>query len=422
MPKSSLFFRNARQVLTLSGRGFPRRGRDLAELGIVRAGGVLTRGEKILRVGPSHTLEREALRLKAREIDCRGQVLMPGFVDCHTHLVFAGNRVQDFEARVQGKSYLEIARVGGGIQYTASLTRQASEPELVAQAEALLRQFSAHGTTALEVKSGYGLDVRTELKILRVIRGLGRRSRLDLAPTLLAAHALPPGFKRRRSAYIARVVRELIPQAAGQNLAQFVDCYLDRDAFTVAECRAVLAAGRRHGLTPRVHAEQLSRTGGIQLAVELGAASADHLDFANAADIRRLAGSNVVAVLLPGSNFFLGSSQLPPARRLIDAGAAVALATDFNPGTSPVLNMQFVLSLATTQLRMTPAEAVCATTLHAAHALRRVGQVGSREPGKLPDLILMDVCDYREIPYFFASNHCAMTVKRGRVIHSRKSP
>ncbi len=419
MPKSSLFFRNAAEVLTLSGRGFPRRRRDLAELGIVRAGGVLTRGERILRVGPSRSLEREATRLKTREIDCRGQVLMPGFVDCHTHLVFAGNRAQDFEARLEGKSYLEIARAGGGIQYTARLTRQASEAELVAQAEAFLQQFAAHGTTTVEVKSGYGLDVRTELKILRVVRRVGRQTQLDLVPTLLAAHALPPGFERRRGAYIARLVRELIPQTAGQNLAGFVDCFLDRGAFTVAECRAVLAAGRRHGLIPRVHAEQLSRTGAIQLAVELGAASADHLDFANAADVRRLADSNVVAVLLPGSNFFLGSRQLPPARRLIDAGAVVALATDFNPGTSPALNMQFILSLATTHLRMTPAEAVSAATLNAAHALRRADQVGSLETGKLADLILMDVPDYREIPYFFASNHCAMTIKRGRVIHPR---
>ncbi|PYV13669.1 MAG: imidazolonepropionase [Acidobacteria bacterium] len=421
MRRESFFYRNAAELLTLAGGPCPRRGPRLSELGIIRGGGLLTRGENISRIGRSAALEAEARRTKAQEVDCRGRVLMPGFVDCHTHLVFAGNRIADFERRIRGGTYLEIARAGGGIEYTAARTRRAREAELVQQAQEFLEQFAAHGTTTVEVKSGYGLDVPTELKILKAVRRLSRRTPLDLAPTLLAAHALPPEYARRRGAYLARVVRELIPRAAQKKLAEFADCFADRGAFTAAECGAVLQAARRHGLVPRIHAEQLSRTGAIQLAVQLGAASADHLDFANAADIRALAQSEVVAVLVPGSNFFLGVTKLPPARRLIDAGAAVALATDFNPGTCPTLNMQFILSLATTQLRMTPAEAISAATLNAGHALRRAGQIGSLEPGKLADLALMDVSDYREIPYFFGWNHCVMTVKKGQIIYQLKN-
>ncbi len=420
MPLESLFFRDTAELLTLAGGPGPRRGRHLSELGIARGGGLLTRGERIYRVGRSATLEAEARRLKAREVDCRGRVLMPGFVDCHTHLIFAGERVADFERRIQGRTYLEIARAGGGIQYTAALTRRASEAELVRQARAFLEQFAAHGTTTVEVKSGYGLDVPSELKMLRVVRELAALSSLDLVPTLLAAHALPPKYKNRRGAYLREVIVNLIPRVAKQKLAEFADSFSDRGAFTATECGAVLRAARQYGLVPRIHAEQLSRTGAVQLAVELGAASADHLDFANGADIRALARSAVVAVLVPGSNFFLGTQKLPPARRLIEAGAAMALATDFNPGTCPTLNMQFILSLATTQLRMTPAEAITAATLNAAHSLRRADQIGSLEPGKLADLAIMEVGDYREIPYFFGWNHCVMTVKRGRIVYQDK--
>jgi imidazolonepropionase len=417
MPPDSIFFRNAAELLTIAGGPAPRRGLDLRELGILRGGGLLTRGESIHRVGKSAALEAEARRLRAKEVDCRGRVLMPGFVDCHTHLVFAGNRVADFEQRIEGKTYFDIAGAGGGIQYTAARTRRASEAELVHQGRRFLEQFAAHGTTTVEVKSGYGLDAPTELKILRAVRQLARQTPLDLVPTILAAHALPARYEKRRGAYIREVVTRLIPLVAKEKLAEFADCFCDRGAFTWAECRAVLEAAKKFGLSPRIHAEQLSRSGGIQLAVELGAASADHLDHATERDIRRLADSKVVAVLVPGSNFFLGSTKLPPARRLIEGGAVVALATDFNPGTCPTLNMQFILSLATTELWMTPAEAMVAATLNAAYSLRRADQIGSLEPGKLADLALMNVGDYREIPYFFGWNHCLITVKRGRVVH-----
>jgi imidazolonepropionase len=420
-PSRPLFFRNATQLLTLAGPPVPRRGAALGELGIIRDGAVLTLGSKILRVAPTRELEAEARRWRAKVIDCRGRLVMPGFVDCHTHLVFAGSRVDDYEQRIHGRSYEEIAAAGGGIGLSARQLREATPHELLAQASRFLREFAAHGTTTVEVKSGYGLDVAGEMKILEVVRRLRRTSPLELVPTLLAAHALPPEYKGRSKGYVNLMSRRLIPAVARGKLAEFVDCFCDRGAFSVPQCRQVLGAGIRHGLVPRVHAEQLSRTGASRLAVELGAASADHLDHVTEADIRALARSDVVATLVPGANFHLGLGIYPPARRLIDAGAAVALATDFNPGTSPTLNMQFILTLACTAMRMTPAEAVTAATINAAYSLRRADRLGSLEPGKQADLAVMDVDDCREIPYYFGWNHCVMTVKRGRIISERRA-
>jgi len=454
-----LFFRNAAQLITLSGPPVPRRGAALGELGIIPRSGLLTQGESILRVGSTRSLEREALRLRAEAIDCRGRVVMPGFVDSHTHLIFAASRVDDYDLRLRGKTYEEIARAGGGIQSSAQKVREASIKSLARQARQFLDAFAAHGTTTVEVKSGYGLDIAQELKILRAIRALQADSPLELVPTLLAAHALPPSFRGRSRQYVDQVIERLIPLAAGadvapdvapgfspapaapslrsgqalkggattpkdqaarEKLAEFIDCFCDRGAFSVEDCRRVLEAGREFGLVPRIHAEQLSRTGAARLGIELNAASADHLDKVSAADIRALARSEVVATLVPGANFHLGLKAYPPARKLIDAGAAVALATDFNPGTSPTLNMQFILSLACAQMQMTPAEAIAAATINGASALGRSDRVGSLEAGKQADLIALDVEDYREIPYYFAVNHCVMTVKRGRVIYLRK--
>jgi imidazolonepropionase len=473
MPHTSpprLFFRNAAQLLTLAGPPVPRRGPALGDLGIILNGGLLTDGESILRVGPTRSLEREALRLRAEAIDCRGRVVMPGFVDSHTHLIFADSRVNDYELRLQGETYEEIAQAGGGIQSSAQKIRKAGLASLVQQAAKFLVQFATHGTTTLEVKSGYGLDRGQEVKILRVIRRLQAGTPLDLVPTLLALHALPGGFRRRPRQYVDQVIERLIPLAAGvhvapdlasavapgfsparslaagvdvapgfspagaarnggatrsknqaarEKLAEFIDCFCDHGAFSVEDCRRVFEAGRRLGLVPRIHAEQLARTGAARLGIECNAASADHLDKLTAADMRALAHSNVAATLLPGANFHLGLKHYPPARRLIAAGAAVALATDFNPGTSPTLNMQFVLSLACTQMQMTPAEAISTATINGAHALRRADRIGSLEAGKQADLIVLDVADYREIPYYFAVNHCVTTVKRGRVMYSR---
>jgi len=416
----ALFFRNAEQLLTLAGPPVPRRKEALAELGIIRKGGVLTQGLKILRVGRTGELDAEARRLKAEAIDCRGSVVMPSFVDSHTHLVFAGSRVKDYEQRLRGRTYEEIAGAGGGIRCSAQKVREASVQALVVQAQRFLKDFAAYGTTTLEVKTGYGLDVPQELKILEAVRRLRKTSALELVPTLLAAHALPAKYERNPTAYLDLVTKRLIPTVARKRLAEFIDAFCDRGAFSVEQCGLILTIGQRHGLAARIHAEQLSHTGATKLAILVGAASADHLDYLNDADILALARSNVVATLLPGSNFHLGLRSYPPARRLIEAGAVVALATDFNPGTSPTLNMQFILSLAGSAMRLTPAEAISAATINAAYTLRRADRLGSLEPGKQADLIVMNVSDYREIPYYFAVNHCVMTVKRGRIIYSRE--
>lgn len=420
-PPVALFFHDAEQLLTLAGPPAPRRGRGLEDLGVVPAGSVLVANGRIAAVGRARDLQSEARRLKARAIDCRGRVVMPGFIDSHTHLVFAGSRVEDYVRRLRGASYEEIARAGGGIRSTAKLVAQASPHSLAAQALKFLEQFAACGTTTVEVKTGYGLNVASEIKLLRVIRQLRRRSKIELVPTLLATHALPAGFEKRREAYLDQIIRRLIPFAARQGLAEFIDCFCDQGAFSVAECRRVLAAGAAWDLMPRLHAEQRARTGATRLAVELAAASADHLDHLTLADIRALARSTTIATLLPGSNLHLGLGRYAPARRLIEAGAAVALATDFNPGTSPTLNMQFILSLACTQMHLTPAEAITASTLNAAASLRRADRLGSLEPGKQADLIVMDVDGYHQIPYYFAWNHCVLTLKRGRIIYSRPS-
>lgn len=416
-----LLFSNAAQVVTLAGSPVPRRGRDLGKLGVLQNAAVLVTGSRIAAVGPSRQVEREASREKALEVDCRGNIVMPGFVDSHTHLVFAGHRVGDFAKRIRGQTYEQIAKGGGGIQSSARRLKQSTVAQLAAQAEVHLQRFIAHGTTTLEAKSGYGLDVASELKILEAIRLLRQTALAEIVPTLLAAHAFPANYRRGREAYIREIVTRLIPQVGQERLAEFVDCFCDRGAFTVAECREVLQAGLRHHLPARVHAEQLAHTGATQLAVEVAAVSADHLDKVDRADIQALARSNVVASLVPGANYHLGLKTYPPARPLIDAGAIVALATDFNPGTCPTPNMQFILSLACSALRLTPEEAISAATLNGAFALRRSHRLGSLERGKDADLVVMDVPDYRELPYYFGVNHCIMTVKRGRIIYSVQS-
>ncbi len=412
----------------------PRRGRDLADLGVVPGGSVLVSGPSIAAIGRRRDLEAEARRLQAKVIDCRGRVVMPGFVDSHTHLVFAGSRVEDYERRLAGATYEEIARAGGGISYTARLVAEASPRSLESQARRFLDEFAAHGTTTVEVKTGYGLEVESEIKLLQVIRALAREprahapavgpvfspARVGIVPTLLAAHALPASYRGRRTEYLDDVIVRLIPFAARRKMAEFVDCFCDRGAFSVDECRRLLTAGAAHGLIPRLHAEQLTRTGATRLGIETKAASVDHLDHLSTADIRALARSNTVATLLPGVNLHLGLKDYAPARKLVDAGAAIALASDFNPGTSPTLNMQFILSLACDAMRLTPAEAISAATINAAYSLRREREIGSLEPGKQADVIVMNVDDYRNIPYYVGLNHCAMTVRKGRVAFSKR--
>jgi imidazolonepropionase len=337
-------------------------------------------------------------------------------------LIHAASRAEEYELKIQGASYEEIARKGGGILNSAKKLRAASSEALKGRARVALEEFASFGTTTVEAKSGYGLDVASELKILSLHRELNSEQPLEIVSTFLGAHVVPAEFRGKPDGadrYISLLLEHLLPEVVNEHLAEFCDVFCDRGAFTRGQSRRILSEGKQHGLAPRVHAEQLSRTGATQLAVELGAASCDHLEHVNSSDIRALAKSQTVATLLPGCDFHLGWKQFPPARKLIEAGAVVALATDFNPGTSPTVSMPMVLSLACTLLRMTPAEAITAATINGAFALQREKKLGSLEAGKQADLAVFEVEDYREIPYYFGMQRCWMTMKSGQIIYMR---
>ena len=418
----SLLITGVSQLLTLGGRG-PRRGSSLSNLDLIEDGALLVRDGLIAAVGTRGQVEILPGARAVGNLDLGGRVALPGFVDSHTHLVHAASRAAEYELKIQGASYEEIARKGGGILNSVEKLRAATADELKKRALEALKQFAAYGTTTLEAKSGYGLDVANELKILKQHKELAAEQPLDIVSTFLGAHVVPEEFRKKAEGakrYIQLLEENLLPTVAEHQLAEFCDVFCDRGAFSAAESKRVLQAGRQWGLAPRMHAEQLSRTGATRLAILLRAASCDHLENINKSDIQALAKSETVATLLPGCDFHLGLKKYAPARALIDAGAIVALATDYNPGTSPTLSMPMILSLACAQLRMTPAEAIAAATINGAYALRREKQVGSLEVGKQADIAVFEVADYREIPYYFGVNHCWMTIKRGRVIHAAK--
>jgi imidazolonepropionase len=407
------------ELLTLRG-SVPRRGRALAELGLIRDGAILVHGDRIVAVGPRSRIERHKGARRAEKLDFGGRVVLPGFVDAHTHLIHPCSRADEYDQRIAGKTYEQIAKSGGGIRSTVATLRRTSKNALCDRARTHLRQFASHGTTTLEAKSGYGLDWKSELKILDCLQDLHQEQPLDIARTFLGAHVVPHEFRKRPEAFVDLLVKRWIPTVATAGLAEFCDVYCDRGAFTLGQARRILTAGRACGLVPRIHAEQLARTGAARLAIELHAASADHLEQIDSNDVRALALSNVVCTLLPGCCFHLGLEHFAPARQLIDAGAIVALATDFNPGTSPTLSMPMILSLACARMRVTPAEAIAAATINPAYSLRLHDRVGSLEVGKYADLCAFDVASYREIPYYFGVNLCSLTMKRGAIIHSKK--
>jgi imidazolonepropionase len=402
------------ELLTLRG-SVPRRGSALRDLGIIRDAAILTHEDRIAAVGPRRKIEKLRAARNAEELDLGGRVLLPGFVDSHTHLLFPCSRVEDYERRIAGESEEKI-RHAGGIHSTVDRHRRAPSESLRQSARGHLAHFAAHGTTTIEAKSGYGLDWPSESKTLKLLNELHQDEPLDICPTFLGAHILPREYQKRPDAYIRLLVEKWIPAVATERLAHFCDVYCERGAFTLAQSRQVLTAARSCELVPRIHADQFSRTGAAQLAIEIQAASADHLDYSSRADIRALARSNVVCTLLPGCSFHLDLDRRPPARELIDAGAIVALATDFNPGTSPTLSMPMILSLACDQLHMTPAEAITAASINPAYSLRLHDRVGSIEVGKYADLAAFDVADHREIPYYFGVNLCKLTMKRAVVI------
>jgi imidazolonepropionase len=393
----SLAVLHASQLITVAGPKRPRVGAEMAELAVIRDGGMLIREGKIEIVGSSEEVAKNAR--DAEIIDAGGRVVLPGFVDAHTHLVFAGNRLDDFERRAHGETYEQIARAGGGIWSTVKKTRAASGEDLFNQAQTHAEWFLHCGTTTIEAKSGYGLTVEDELKILRVVRRLNEEKPLEIVPTFLGAHAVPREMDADK--YIDVVIDEMLPRIAKEKLAEFCDVFCERGYFTIEQSRRILTAAQKLGLRLRIHADQLTDSGGAQLAGELKATTADHLEKTDEQGIAAMKSAGVQPVLLPGSVYALGSTAYPRAREMIDAGLAVVLATDFNPGSSPTPSMPMILSLACTQMKMSPAEAITASTINAAYSLNRGDKIGSLERGKLANFSIFDCEDYRELAYWF---------------------
>lgn len=408
---SKLLIVNMSQLVTLAGPARPRVGAELRELAAIENGAILISDGRIVTVGTEPKMEHHAR--DAQVIDAGGRLVAPGFVDAHTHLVFAGNRADEFEKRCAGITYQEISAQGGGIRSTVRKTRAATEDQLFATASRHAQWFLQGGTTTIEAKSGYGLTVEDELKILRVIRHIGQATPLRTVPTFLGAHEIPEEYSGRADDYVQLVIEEMLPRVAAEKLAEFCDIFCEAKVFNLNQARRVFTAAKQHNLGLRMHADQFTSFGASDLAAELGAKTCDHLEQTPPQSIAALKQAGVQPVLLPGSIYAIGSQKYPAARTMIEAGLAVVLATDFNPGSSPTTSMRMIMSLACTQMKMTPAEALTAATLNAAYSLNRGDEIGSLEPGKFADFAIHDAEDYRELPYFFGDHQAAMVFASG---------
>jgi imidazolonepropionase len=415
--KSTLVIIGCSQLVTLASplKG-ARSGAAMAELSIIEDGAMLVRDGRIERVGARGEIE-PLIEAHSEVFDAGGRICLPGFVDAHAHPVFAGTRADEYEQRARGATYQEIAARGGGIRSTVRRTRAASLEELVEGGKRYSQWFLRGGTTTVEAKSGYGLSVEDELKILRAVKRLNTETPLRFVPTFLGAHDIPDDYRERREDYIALVIEEMLPRVADEGLAEYADVFCEERVFTVEESRRILTAAREFGLGLRLHADQLSLSGGALLAAEMKAATADHLEHTDKSGIAALKSAKVQPVLLPGSVYALGSTRYPAAREMIDAGLAVVLATDFNPGSSPTPSMPMVLSLASTHMKMTPAEGIIAATINAAYSLGLGEEVGSLEAGKRADFVIHDCADYREVAYFFGVEHAHAVYVDGRAVH-----
>lgn len=423
--KVDLLIHSAAQVVTCASPGGPKRGRAMADVGLVDEGAVAVADGEIVAVGSSDELRAG---ISARQsIDAGGRVVCPGFIDPHTHVVYAGDRVGEFELRVKGATYMEIMAAGGGIVSTMQATRAATVQQLVGATRPRLDTMLKLGTTTVEIKSGYGLDTGSELKMLEAAAVLDADHPADLMPTFLGAHATPPAYRGRAEAYIELVIEEMIPAAAEwfdavqfkiPDLKLFCDVFCEANVFDRDQSRRVLEAGLAHGMLPKIHADEFETLGGVALAVELGAASADHLDVTPPAEVEALAASGTVGVVLPAVNFNLGSKQFADARSMVDRGVAVALATDINPGSAPCPSMPLVMAIACRYQGLLPAEALNASTINAAWAIGQGERLGSIEVGKQADLLLIGAGDYRNLAYQFGMNLVELVIKRGQpVIH-----
>ena len=405
-------------VLTFSGPAEPRSGPASRNVGLIRQGAVLMDEGKIVSVGPADMVLKHPDARKGRVHDAGGRVVMPGFVDAHTHPVFGAPRLKDFELRAQGRTYQEIAAAGGGIVSSVHGVRGTTEKELTALLVERAARFLECGTTAIEAKSGYGLDKDSELKSLRALKHLAAGGMIDVVPTFLGPHAVPPEYQGKPGDYARFMAKEVLPVVAAEGLARYADVFCERGYFGPIESEDFLRAAQAAGLGLRVHAEQLTRSGGAQLAAKLKACTADHLDKADDLDLAALKDAGTVACLVPGSNHFLGLSEMPPARRILDAGVPVALATDFNPGTCPCWNMQEILAVAVTRMKMGPEEVLVSATVNGAWAAGLGKTHGTLEVGRAADVVVYDCTDYRELSYWFGKNLAVTVFKGGKVAHS----
>ena len=420
MMARELLFVNATQVVTCAGTARARRGAEMSDARILTDTAVHVIGSEIVAVGDERAMRAEHPR--APIIDCRGGVLTPGFVDSHTHAIFGRARFEEQELRAAGVPYMEIARQGGGIHSSVRDLRTRSDDELFTLAKARLASLAASGVTTVEIKSGYGLTVDDEIRTLRVARRLADELPMRIVPTWLGAHEIPIEYRDRehgRREYLDLLISTMLPVVRDEKLARFADVFCEPGVFTVSESRELLTAARSAGLALKLHADELNSGGGAELAAELGATSADHLAAISDAGIAALARSATVAALLPGTMLFLGKSTQAPARRLIDAGVPVALATDFNPGTSPTTNFPLILTLGVSQLRMSVAEVLIAGTVNGAAALDLAQHTGQLAPGFSADLALWDVRDVRELPYWYGAGHCRASWTRGKSCHGQ---
>ena len=409
---------NCAQLVTLRGAPRPRTGAEMRDLSIIEDGAMIVRDGRIVGVGQRSEIE-PLIKADCEVIDAGKRIVMPGFVDAHAHPVFAGTRADEYEKRAEGATYQEIAAAGGGIRSTVRRTRSATEDGLVQAAKRYSEWFLRTGTTTVEAKSGYGLSVEDELKMLRAIRRLNQETPLRYVPTFLGAHEVPDEYQGRRAEYVILIIKEMLPRVAEEALAEYCDVFCEERVFNPEEARRILMAARKRGLGLRIHADQLSLSGGAKLAAELGAVTADHLEHTDSVSIAALRAAGVQPVLLPASVYALGSTRYPAAREMIEAGLAVVLATDFNPGSSPTTAMPIILSLASTHMKMTPAEAVTAATINAAHSLGRGNDIGSLEAGKRADFVVHDCQDYREVAYFFGVEHAYAVFTGGHLAFQR---
>ena len=410
-----LIIKNAEELLTLSPSS-----KEESGLGIIRKGAITVKEGNIFWIGKTEELPKKfGLGKDGQEIDATGKVVMPGLIDSHTHLIFAGSREKEFEQRIQGLSYLEIAERGGGILSTVEATRKASFDELLLLGKKRLDRMLSKGVTTIEAKSGYGLSLQDEMKILKVMKALQEVHPIEIVPTFLGAHTIPREFRDARTRYIDLLTKEMIPRVAQERLAEFCDVFCEEKAFTLEESKKILETGKGYGLKPKIHADQLSPGGGAELAAEVNAFSADHLEHISQTGIERMAEKGVTAVLLPGASFFLSMKKFPPAREMIQKGVYVSLATDLNPGSSMTESLPLMMTMGCTMYKMVPKEVIQGTTIHAARSMGRENEIGSLEVGKQADILLLAIPNYRYLPYHFGVDHVTCVIKKGKVVFDK---